>query len=537
MAIMAMATARKINYSRLANVISLLSCFTFASSAMAGEWQFVPSFGIEETYTDNVELANTDQTSSFVSQAILALNMDYQSRLANFSFTGENNNLFYSHDSEIDDSYLTLDTEGQLYLWNNGPALFATAQVGNSNRNAASNGLADLVSGDTVQSTSYSTGILYNVQNNTVNIASSLDYTISRFEDGIGEYDNISAFLNTQSGNNARLAFWQLSSSYSEREQESLGATRSGKQYSIDAILGLLTPWKINPFVRFYDEDISGSFGIQNQPTTSSWGPGLRWLISQHLLIDVSYNYVTDDTVSDDYVAASLQWEPSARTSITAGYSQRFFGDSYNLDIKHQTKRLTNTITYDESLEVFDRSTFERIDLGQFWCPANTSIDGISDCFAQSTEINSDGYFPQNFFYFEPIESNEFTLNKSFSWVSTLQLARTSFTFNSSASRRERIESQIINDTLSASLSINRKISGKSNLTLLAKYNYRIFDKDNTDDRGQKDHYRTVSATYTKDLASSLSTNFTVQHVNRSSNLEQYTYNELRAIINIKKEF
>jgi len=164
-------------------------------------------------------------------------------------------------------------------------------------------------------------------------------------------------------------------------------------------------------------------------------------------------------------------------------------------------------------------------------------LHGISDCFAQSTEINSDGYFPQNFFYFEPIESNEFTLNKSFSWVSTLQLARTSFTFNSSASRRERIESQIINDTLSASLSINRKISGKSNLTLLAKYNYRIFDKDNTDDSGQKDHYRTVSATYTKDLASSLSTNFTVQHVNRSSNLEQYTYNELRAIINIKKEF
>ena len=85
-----------------------------------------------------------------------------------------------------------------------------------------------------------------------------------------------------------------------------------------------------NPFIRFYDEDYSGTLGTQSQPTTSSWGPGFRWLISQHLHVDLSYNYVTDDAVSDDYVAASIQWDPSARTSLTAGYSQRFFGDSYN---------------------------------------------------------------------------------------------------------------------------------------------------------------------------------------------------------------
>ncbi|MCI2282247.1 hypothetical protein L3081_01040 [Colwellia sp. MSW7] len=71
----------------------------------------------------------------------------------------------------------------------------------------------------------------------------------------------------------------------------------------------------------------------------------------------------------------------------------------------------------------------------------------------------------------------------------------------------------------------------------MTKYNYLAFDKNNPDGIRQKDYYRTISATYTKDLASSLSAHFTLQHVNRDSNLEQYTYDETRAIINVTKEF
>jgi uncharacterized protein (PEP-CTERM system associated) len=537
MAIMAMVTARKTSNSCLINALALLSYFTFSTSTMAGEWEFVPSFGIDETYTDNVELTVTDPTSSLVSQAIFGLNVDYQSRLAKLTFTGENNNLFFSHDSDIDDNYLTLDTRGELNFWDKGPAFFATAAVDNTNRNNASNSLSDLVSGDTIQSTNYSTGIDYNVSNRSFSLESALVYSIRRFEDNIGEYDEQFAFLNSQTGNNARIAFWQLNSSYSKREQDTLGITRSGEQYSIDAKLGLITSMNFNPFIRFYDEDFSGNFGNQSQTTTSSFGPGIRWLISQHLQIDISYNYVTDDTVSDDYIAASIQWEPSARTSLTAGYNKRFFGDSYNLDIQHRTKRLTNTISYDETLEIFDRNNYEQIDLGVFWCPSSTTIANISHCIAQAEQPDDNEFQLINFFYLEPLESNEFSLNKRFAWNTTLQLSRTSFSVNSSASRRESLESKVVDDTLSASFNVDRKISGKSNLTLSAKYDYRIFDKKNPEGSRQEDYYRTISATYTKKLASSLSTKLTLQHVNRSSNVERYTYDELRAIINVTKEF
>lgn len=537
MAIMAMAMVRKINNFCPANVLALLSCFAISSSAIAGEWKFVPNLGIEEAYTDNVELTITDPTSSLVSQAILGLDVDYQSRLANFFFSGTNSNVFFSHDSGINDNYLALDTKGQYYLWTSGPELIAGATVDNTSRSNASNSLADLVTGDTVQSERYFTGLRYNIDNSNFSVESSLVYVINKFEDGIGEYNGVNAIFNTHNSNNARVTFWQLSSDFSTRSQDYSGETRTGDQYRVDAQLGLITSLNLNPFIRFYDEDFSGDFINQNQQTTSSWGPGIRWLVSPHLMIDLSYNYVTDDTVSDDYVATSIQWEPSARTSLNAGYSQRFFGDSYNLDIQHRTKRLTNSISYDESLEIFDRNNYEQVDIGLFWCPPDTAIESISQCFAQSEQPSSGDFQLAEFFSLEPIESNEFSLNKRFAWTSKLQLARTSFTINTSASRREGLESKVIDDTLVASLSLDRKISGRSNLTFLVKYDYLIFDKNNPEGSRQEDHYRTVSATYTKKLASSLSTHFTVQHVNRDSNVEQYSYDEVRAIINVTKEF
>ena len=512
--------------------------FSFLSfSTFAGEWKFVPNVGIEETYTDNVELTITNPTSSLVSQAIVGLDAEYSSRLANLSFSGTNNSVFFSHDSEINDDFLTLNLEGGYNIWTNGPEFIVSAKVDNINRNAASNSLADLVSGDTIQLESYSTGLNYNVRNNDFSIQSSLIYNVTNYEDNIGDFNGVTAILNAGNGSNARTSFWRVLSSYGTKSQDFSGETRTGDQYRIDAQLGLITSFNFNPFVRFYDEDFTGDFINQNQQTTSSWGPGIRWLVSPHLNIDLSYNYVADETVSEDYVAASIQWEPSARTSLSAGYSQRFFGDSYNFDLQHQTKRLTNSITYKEDLQVFDRNNYDQVDIGIFWCPADITIENISQCFIQSNQPISGDFQLASFFSLEPIDSNEFSLNKRFAWTSKLQLARTSFAINTSATRRERLETKVVDDTLSAAITVERKISGKSNLTLLAKYDYLIFDKNNPAGSRQEDNYSTVSATYSKDLASSLSAYFTLQHVNRDSNVDQYSYTEVRAIINVTKEF
>ena len=538
MPIMAMAMVKQINNSAALRIIILLAWLINMPFAFSGDWQFTPSLGLEETFTDNVELTTIDPTSSFVTQTILGLDAKYESRVASLNFSGTNSYLFFSHDNEIDDNYFTLDADGQYLILNSGLAIVANANVSNVSRSSANNGLADLVSGDTIQSETYSSGLQYRAGNSSYSIDSSIVYTINTYEDEIGDYNGATATFNSVNGNNARSVFWQLASSFSTKNQSFSGETRTGEQYIIDAQLGFITSVNINPFIRFYDEGLSGDFINQNRQTTSSWGPGVRWLVSKHLKVDLSYNYVADNTVSDDYVAAFIAWEPSSRTSMSAGYSKRFFGDSYDLNIKHTTKRLTNTVTYNETLEVFDRNNYQQVPLGIFWCPSNSSIEGISPCFSSSEPpLGLDDYQLVSLFNLEPIESNEFSLNKRFAWSSQLQLARTLFAIDTSASRRESLETNIVDDNLSASFTVKRKISGKSDLTFLAKYNYLIFDKENPTGSRQEDHYKTISAIYTKALASSLSTNFTIQHVNRDSTIEQYTYDEIRAIINITKDF
>jgi uncharacterized protein (PEP-CTERM system associated) len=503
MATMAMAMAKNINKS-ISIKTAILIPLIIAPSVYAEGWFIVPSLSIDETYTDNVELTIADQTNSFVTQAIAGLSADYKSRLTNLNFNGTKSYAMYSHNSDLNNDFRTLNANGEYSLGASGPKIVASANIANVSRNNADNSLADLVSGDTIETQNYSTGLLYNFGNSSYSVNSSIDFNINRTEDSIGESNGLNAQLGTINGNNARHVYWEMSASYNKRKQDlENNISNNGENYTIDALVGAINRFNFNPFIRFYDEDIKGSGVSQNTQTTSSWGPGIRWLASPHVIIDLSYNFVVDETVSDDYLDVSLQWEPSARTSLKAGYSQRFFGNTYNLDFQHRTRRLTNTLAYTEELTVFDRENYQEV-----------TPDDI-----------------------ELVESNEFSLNRRFSWSSQLKLSRTSFLFYTSASERETLESKVIDDRLEASFTISRTTSPKSTFSLSAKYNYSIFDKDNPEGARQEDKYKTYSASYNRILASSLSSNFTIQHVTRDSTSFEYNYDELRAVINIRKDF
>ncbi len=533
MATMAMATVKN---SLLKTAIFLP--FIFISSGVTGEWDFTPHITLDETYTDNVELSLFNSVSSYVTQTIVGLNTEYTSRIANLTLNGTKSYAMYSHNSELNDDFNTLNVSGSFSLWADGLTLVSNASIANISRNSATNSLADLVSGDTIESKNNSTGIQYSINNSNYSLNTSFMYSTIKTEDNIGESDGFTAQLNSASGNNARSVFWKINSNYSKKEQFFSGTTRDGEQYSIDATLGMITSFNLNPFVRFYDEDIKGSIANQNQNITSSIGPGIRWRSSSHFIIDLSYNFVKDDTVSDDYIAATIDWQPSARTSLVAGYNQRFFGESYNLDFKHKTKRLTNSVSYNESLQAFDRNSFQRNDLGAFWCPIENFTGETSQCSPQDEPpVDIESYQLLGFSELELITNTEFLLYKRFAWSSKLQLSRTSFAINVSAYRREGLESNVIDDNLDTSLVIERKVSAKSTFSLSGNFRYSIFDKENPEGSRQEDYYRTISASYKRKLASSLSSNFSIQHVNRSSTVERYSYEELRAIINITKEF
>jgi len=519
--------------------VLLLPLIFSSYSILAGEWSFTPSVGASETYSDNVKLSTINQQESFVTQAIAGLQTAYHSRLAEFTFSGKGNYVTYSHNSKLNDGYRSLDTAGKFSLWTSGPRFVFDAKIANVSKNGANNSLADLVSGDTVEEQTYSAGFEYELGNSDYNIASSINYQLRTADDNIGESKGYSATFNSENGSSARNIFWRINASYSNREQQSSQNIQTSvpdaEQYIIETIVGVITPYNFNPFVRYYDEDIKGTSANNNTSLTSSWGPGIRWLVSDHLFFDLSYNYVEDDTVSDDYFAAKISWQPSTRTTLETSYSKRFFGDSYSFDLQHKTKRLLNSISYNETLQVFDRNNYNRIDLGVFWCPSADFTGEASQCFVSNTPV--DDYQLVTLSNLELEQSKGFSINKTLAWSTTLQLSRTKFTFTASGNEREELDTGSIDDYINAELAISRSLSPNSNIELSGKFRHQQFDKNSLGGARQNDYYRTASIKYDRKLASSLTSDFSLGYLNRSSNLDRFSYQELRVIINIKKEF
>jgi len=441
----------------------------------------------------------------------------------------------YSHDHDLDDDFQTLSSNGKFNLWTNGPAIIANASVNNVNSNRASNSLADIVSGDTTQFTTYGTGLEYNVTNSRYSLFSSILYNISEADDDIGESKGYTATINTQNGGSSRGLLWQLNASYIDRNNNGF----TGRMHRVNGQVGLYTASGFSPFIRYYSEDSTGRVSSSRNTSSSSLGPGVRIKVTSHLDLDLSYNYTDDKQQGDDYVAVTINWQPSANTSLIADYDQRFFGESYSLRFNHKLKRLTNTVSYTEKIAVFERNNFQQVLLGSFFCPIESNINNdISSCLlASDTSINLDEYIPIQLFELELIEDNEFSLNKVLSWNTALNLARTTFGFTLSNSERTSLATDRRNDSLNASLTISRKLSGKSDLSLVGSFNNQEFNRNNLIGVNQKDYYRTVTAAYNREFGHSSSMKFSIQKLDRDSSRAGMTYNETRATINITKDF
>ena len=514
-----------------------LSLALTVPSLSAGEWLFKPKIKINETYTDNVELLEYSETSSLVSQTAIILESEYQSTLIKFDLTSESTYAFYSHNHDIDNDYHTLDTSFVLKLGNNNIFIFGDANIDNQSKNGARNSLADIVSADITQVEDYRTGLTYNTANSQFVADVILGYSLKQTDDGIGESKGYFSNLNFDNGSGTNTLFWDTDGNYEERENRN----QTSRIYQAEIKLGWITNYKLNPFIRYYDEDNKGNLSGNRSLESNSYGLGIRWQISSKLNIDVSYNQPIstkvdlDGNEQDDYIDTSVEWRPTQRTSLIAGYTQRFYGDAYNLNLSHQNKRLTNTINYTEEVQSFTRDNYLAVALGSFWCPSGNT-ENLSNCYlASDTNINFDDFQLVSLTDYELIEDNVLSLNKKFSWNSKLELPRTSFTLTLLGNNREELETGINNENLRASFKVSRRVSGHSILNLKASYTDNHFKIDTEAERQER--YRQVSIGFNKSLNSQLFIDLDIGHVNRSSNNQQFNYNEGRLTLTLNKEF
>jgi uncharacterized protein (PEP-CTERM system associated) len=526
----AMDTAQKI---KLSTVCLTLICSNFT---LAGDWQFDPSILVNETYTDNVGIVPNNEISSLVSQTGFSIESTYKAQHAIFNYQSQSNYEFYSHDHELDNDYHTLDSDLRLQLWPNGIIFVADIDISNQSRNASRNALADVVSADTVRVETYRGGFEYNINNSAFVINSGIGYFQTKSEDNIGDREGVIATLSSTNGSSARHIFWQVEHSYQKLKNNA----QDGKLSQSEVKIGLITHFKINPFVRYYDEDNSGNLSNQNNSTESnSYGLGIRWLISPRLYLDSSYNKPIGNSLDidgkkqDDYINTAIQWQPSIRTTLEANYSERFFGDSYGLNFIHKNKRLTNTISYVEDIQTLTRNNFVNNIIGFYLCPNNTTL--IEQCIIQDdssvipanpSDPNDQGYriFPIQDFTL--VEDNVLSLNKTLNWNSTLELTRTTINFNASQQNRDNLETRIEDELNAISLNVKRDVSGRSSVSVDVSYTETNLQIDTELER--VDRYRRYQLSYEKSLNSALSFSLTMSYLDRSSDSAELNYEEGR---------
>lgn len=206
---------------------------------------------------------------------------------------------------------------------------------------------------------------------------------------GVFENENYNATLGVESGSDIKALKVNLdtSVSYSKRDNNQ-DFINQFAQLSLDfklySSIGLaLNAAYENNDIRNEDDSFDGAREF------SSLGIGLIWQPSQDRSIEVTWNTSVSDSAqglfegndtedeTDNFVGLDVDWAFSPRTSVSASFSRRFFGDSGNVNITHQLRNWRSRLTYNETINT-NSQLASTIEPGLLICE-NGSTD-IADC-------------------------------------------------------------------------------------------------------------------------------------------------------------
>ncbi len=149
------------------------------------------------------------------------------------------------------------------------------------------------------------------------------------------------------------------------------------------------------------------------------YGVGFAWRFSQTSYIEATYNKDSrgidldgEEDEPENFSAVKLVVEPNPRNYFEFEKSRRFYGDSYNLQAKHNAKRWTISLNYNEELQNSSRLASELIDAGLFECDVDNVVRDFCTLLNTPPEQGKEGKLYLNFFDRDFFFVDELTLDK-----------------------------------------------------------------------------------------------------------------------------
>ena len=295
----------------------------FPLSGTAAEWRVTPTLSVQETYTDNVALTPAESAKSdFVTDLSPGINVAASGRGLKFNANYAYQYLNYAHGGKGDTGYNRLNAAGNIELARDLFAIDGTAAISQQNTSLlgpqAINNYAATDNRTTVK---------------TITVSPYLHHDFRGIATSELRFTHTSADTDTAA----------LSSSQSDGVILSIASDPS--------VLHTLG-WG------FSYNDQRNSLGNADAVNSSNVAANLRYLVTPQFSLTGSTGYdrydypVTSGVPSPhgQFYTGGFAWRPSERSSLSASFGHKFYGQTYSLDSSIRSRASVWRLSYDEAI-------------------------------------------------------------------------------------------------------------------------------------------------------------------------------------------
>lgn len=487
------------------------------------------SLSVEEIYSDDVfrtdqPPAGESQRDSFISVLSPSFSISDQGANTDYRLNYQYRYNHYSNSGVDDRNQNELNASINRFVLNRSLRLYAIGTISNG-RNQLSEQANDGLSGEELTETrSLQSGLAFQSgERKWHNTSSNLSY--KKFSTSLNDEDEdiFSGQFTTANGSGSQNLFWTMQGNASKDSSHNQTERYEGQW-------GLNFWHDLAFFIQGDYENNTPNGQDEINSEFSNAGAGLRYKTAKTLLA-LAYNRELTEG-GDDFVSVDASWDPTPRTSLSGSYSRRFFGEAYQFKFSHRAKRLSNNLSYTDSVTSFSRES-QTLGFGFLVCPAGKVTD-LTGCFVP-TSTNPELDDTQQLVGFQtPILSisDELSLVRSLSHYTSYSKGKSSFTWNTFWNRSKSLAQGLVNNqdytsSIGSGLSWSYTPNTRTNLALSGGWNTNESEQNSTNEPGYDDLFVRLSLTrnLSKKLIGSIS--YTYDERDAEDDLNSYKENRI----------
>lgn len=323
----------------------------FAMSPQLGHgasWEVTPTLSVAEIYTDNVELASEgSEEQEFVTEIRPGISVVGTGRRLRLSADYRMQNLFYVEDSDRNSTNHQFRGQANSELVKELFFLDASATV-RQVLITPEDGvrLDNIATGNRTDAQTYS--ISPYLRSRFGGYAQGLARyrrTAVRVDEGASDSDTDTVEASLRSGPKFTRFVWSLA--YQSQQQDRETATDFDRTTArADARYRLTDSWSLLGLAGYEDQELRTSRQFEEG---TYWAVGLGWRPNRHIGVDALYG--------DEFRSASVNWNPTTRTSLSVSWRDREVGlnpgEVWTASGSVRTRRTSWQLSYQETTETF----------------------------------------------------------------------------------------------------------------------------------------------------------------------------------------